>query len=800
MNGVQDRKKWVVLFLVSVVLMLTGVGYGVYGIFAGFGRIVGEMGRSGVSTLGCLQNRECTRWFNERLAREFNYDFVYWLLPLMPLAALARVRMNEKPRKAPGASRYATVRDVRAYLEGERSGWLGIFQGKPLRYPKELRFGHTLVLGQPGAGKTSRFYEPNLLMDALDGNSLVVVDLKWPNLQGFPRFLPLLETTGHRIELFLPYEPGTKKLPLLRDASDPLVAMEIAEGIIPVDQRATAMTYYKDQERAILAALIRLEATIGAGSMGRLVRLLKQGPKAVKEFVDELGDQRAKEEMGFFYELTPNQQTGLVAGLVGKLQPFDDPRLERATSRGLPHEEIDVAEVARTPTFLYIGIPQDQLMEGVGQVFLQMVVRYINRTLLREARHHGGRCPVPVIIYMDEWANLGYLPGMDVMLATVRERRIAYILTLQNLNQGIKDYGEAEFKAIVNNLNHWVLFPQAVSLDDRKYIAEFLGETTAYEKTVAHGWKGVVPIFDPRLQVAEKEVARLLLSPVEMNSFGEGEALVLGPRLYPLRTWLPRLDESTIGGYRNPLYAYGKHLQELRESPDEVIAAVERHLLPQEEGSEEVPHVPEVRFRDWVKAVVDGEYPVRLFRDPKTLALTKVHVDREVLPEPLATPAFLHEWRRNGWARFEKNDKAIAITLKGLEVLPAEEKVRLEKLGLAWRMAEWAKENQRVIAGLGEEVPTPMAYFEKAALVVPEGALKDIFGEELPRVRELLQPQRTRRKGVESVKLPAVVEYLWDSKVPQPEEDKSAGDGKGKGKERSKGSSDGGSPVDWLFE
>ena len=126
--------------------------------------------------------------------------------------------------------------------------------------------------------------------------------------------------------------------------------------------------------------------------------------------------------------------------------------------------------------------------------------------------------------------------------------------------------------------------------------------------------------------------------------------------------------------------------------------------------------------------------------------------------------------------------------------------MRLEKLGLAWRMAEWAKENQRVIAGLGEEVPTPMAYFEKAALVVPEGALKDIFGEELPRVRELLQPQRTRRKGVESVKLPAVVEYLWDMRGSNPEEDKPAGDDKGKDKGRSKGSSSGGSSVDWLFE
>lgn len=789
----RGRGKWVALFAVSVILILGGLGYGIYGFFRGIGETLRALERQGIPFVRCLSDRACANWMNARLGEEFSTDFVYWLLPVLPLAALARMKMNEKPRKAPGMSRYATLADLTSFLSGERSGWLGIYQGKVLRYPRELRFGHTLVLGQPGAGKTSRFYEPNLVMDALDGNSVVVVDLKWPNTRGFPRFIPFLEGTGHRIELFLPYEPGTKKLPLLRDASDPLVAMEIAEGIIPVDQRATAMTYYKDQERAILATLIRLEATIGTGSMGRLVRLLKQGHKALEDFVNELGDERAKEEMGFFFDLTPNQKTGLITGLIGKLQPFDDPRLERATSRGTSEEEIDVARVAREPTFLYLGIPQDQLMEGVGQVFLQMLVRYINRTLLREARHHGGRCPVPVVIYMDEWANLGYLPGMDVMLATVRERRIAYILTLQNLNQGIKDYGEAEFKAIINNLNFWVLFPQAISLDDRKYIAEFLGETTAYEKTVAHGWRGMVPVFDPRLQVTEREVARLLLSPVEMNSFGEGEVLVLGPRLYPLRAWLPRLDEPVIGGYKNPLHVYGKHLNALWEDPDEVVAAVERHLHFRKD--EDIPRLPETRFVDWVRAVVNGEYPVRLFRDPKTQALTKVHVDRESLPEPLSTPAFFQEWKRNGWARFERNEKAIAITLKGLEVLPVEEKVRLEKLGLAWKLAWWAKENRQVIKGLGEDSVTPLAYFEEAALVVPEKTLRDIFGEELPRVRELLNPQRTTRKGVPSVKLPAVVEYLWDNAEDRPrEEEKRRGDGEAKGGGR------GGNPVDWLFD
>ena len=678
-ENTKAKRVWAGVFLLSVLLILGGLGYGVWGFVAGTVKAFQELAQNRVSLLDCLGNRACSRWLSQRAASGFNPDLAYYLLPLVPLAALARVRMAEKPRKAPGMSRFAKGEELERYLKGkERSGWLGLYEGKVMRYPTRVRFAHTLVLGQPGAGKTSRFYEPNLLMDALDGNSVVVVDLKWPNVQGFPRFIPFFEEAGHRIELFLPYTEGSKKLPLLKDAADPLVAMEIAEGIIPVDQKATSMTFYKEQERAVLSVLLRLEATAGTGSMGRLVRLLKQGYKEVEAFVEDLGDQRAKEEMGFFIDLTPNQKTGLIAGLLGKLQPFDDPRLERATSRGSEEEEIDVTEIAREPSFFYIGIPQDQLMEGVGQVFLQMVVRYINRTLLREARHHGGRCPVPVVIYLDEWANLGYLPGMDVMLATVRERQIAYVLTLQNLHQGVKDYGEAEFRAIVNNLGHWVIFPYAISIEDRMYISRFLGETTAYESAVARGWRGVVPIFDPRLQVVEKEVARALLSPLEMNEFREGQALVVGPGIYPVQVWLPRVDERSIGGYRNPLYAYGKHLGALRQEPEEVMAHVERHLFaPQEEE-----RTPLARFREWVGAVLEGQYPVRLFRDPNTLALTKVQVEREALPEPLATPPFFPEWKRQGWVRFERNDKALAILPKGMDVLPGETLKNLERLGV----------------------------------------------------------------------------------------------------------------------
>ena len=797
------------VFLVSLAALLGGMVYGGYSFGKGVAEVLGELKQHRVDAFQCFQNRACSRWFNQRLSEKAKLDWVYYLIPALLLGGVARVKMGEKVRKAPGMSRYATLEDIRAYLTGPRSGWLGIYQNKVVRYPEALRFSHTLILGQPGAGKTSRFYEPNLLMDALDGYSVVVFDLKWPNTQGFPRFIPFFENTGHRIELFLPYTPGSKKLPLLRDAADPLVAKEIAEGIIPVDQRATGMTYYKDQERAILATLIQLEATMGSGSMGHIVNLLKAGHKAVEEYIQDLGDEKAKKETGFFFDLTPNQKTGLIAGLVGKLQPFDDPRLERATSRGLPEEEIDIGEIARTKTFLYIGIPQDQLMEGVGQVFLQMAVRYINRSLLREARMHGGRCPVPVIVYLDEWANFGYLPGMDVMLATVRERRIGYVLTLQNLYQGVKDYGEAEFKAIVNNLNHWVLFPGAISLEDRKFIEDVLGQTTAYETTVAHGWRGVIPIFDPRKQITEREVARPMLSAMEMNDFAEGEALILGPRVYPLRVWLPRVDEPQIGGYKNPLYPYGKYLGQLRHEPDEVMAAVERHLHPRETEEEQAP---ERRFVDWVKAVVDGEYRVALYRDPQTLAVTKVHVYRDPLPEPLHTPPFFQEWKRNGWVRFEKGDKAIAITPKGLEVLPVEEKVKLEKLGLAWKLAEWARSNTEVIKGLGSEPKTPMAYFEEASLVVPESVLREIYGPEVSRVQELLKPQRTTRKGVPSVKLPAVVEYMWDNADAADGGEKGKREGgedrgedrRGRGpKESSKGRGEdkrSRSPVDWLFD
>ncbi|WP_135256403.1 type IV secretory system conjugative DNA transfer family protein [Thermus caldilimi] len=817
------RRRWLLVFLLSVLAILLGMGYGIWTFVRGVIQATQELNARGVSLVRCLGDRACNRWYQERVVSGFDENLPYYLLPLVPLAALARAKMSEKPRKAPGTSRYAQKADLGRYLHGrERSGWLGLYEGRPLRYPSRTRFAHTLVLGQPGAGKTSRFYEPNLVMDALDGNSVVVVDLKWPNTQGFPRFIPLFENAGHRIELFLPYTLGSKKLPLLRDAADPLVAMEIAEGIIPVDQRATAMTYYKDQERAILSTLLRLEATVGSGSLGRLVRLLKRGPEAVEEFVESLGDDRAKEEIGFFLDLTPNQKTGLVAGLLGKLQPFDDPRLERATGRGGEEEEIDVARIAREPTFFYIGIPQDQLMEGVGQVFLQMIVRYINRTLLREARNHGGRCPVPVIIYLDEWANLGYLPGMDVMLATVRERRIAYILTLQNLHQGIKDYGEPEFKAILNNLGHWVIFPYAISIEDRIYLSEFLGQTTAYERTVAQGWKGAIPIFDPRLQVAEKEVARPFLAPMEMNEFTEGQGLVFGPGIYPVKVWLPRVDEPQIGGHRNPLYPYGKHLGALREQPDEVMAEVEKHLFPVDSEEETTPLV---RFREWAEAVVNGEYRVHLGRNPHTLELTKVQVNRETLPEPLGTPPFFPEWKRQGWVRFEKNEKAIAITPKGLEVLPVETVRGLERLGLAWKLVDWVKKHREHIQGLGEQVDLPLAYFEEATLTIPEGAFKEIFGPEAPRVRELMPLKNTQRKGIKSVKLPAVVEYLWDSqsegesaKGAEMVVEKAKGEGSGdkgdkaerenrkgvspevSGTQGSRSPRSGDSGLDWLFE
>ncbi|WP_155984128.1 type IV secretory system conjugative DNA transfer family protein [Thermus scotoductus] len=805
------KRIWLAVFVLTLLLIFGGMVYGFWTFVRGVMEAAGELQARGVSVFQCLGNRACNQWFQNKAASRFDANLPYYLLPLVPLAALARVRLNEKPRKAPGLSRFATKDDLSRYLHGkDRSGWLGLYEGKVVRYPFRARFAHTLVLGQPGAGKTSRFYEPNLLMDALDGNSVVVIDLKWPNTQGFPRFIPVFENTGHRIELFLPYTEGTKKLPLLRDAADPLVAMEIAEGIIPVDQKATTMTFYKEQERAILSVLLRLEATVGTGSMGRLVRLLKQGYKEVESFVEDLGDERAKEEMGFFIDLTPNQKTGLIAGLLGKLQPFDDPRLERATSRGTEEEEIDVTEIARTPTFFYIGIPQDQLMEGVGQVFLQMVVRYINRTLLREARYHGGKCPVPVIIYLDEWANLGYLPGMDVMLATVRERQIAYVLTLQNLYQGIKDYGEAEFRAIVNNLGHWVIFPYAISIEDRMYLSRFMGETTAYETAVARGWSGVIPVFDPRLQVVEKEVARALLSPLEMNEFQEGQALVIGPGIYPVQVWLPRVDERKIGGYRNPLYAYGKYLGELRNAPEEVMAEVERRLFA---VPEEAERSPVSRFREWVEAVLEGQYPVRLFRDPKTLALTKVHVDREQLPEILTSPPFFPEWKRQGWARFEKNDKAIAILPKGMDVLPGETLKALERLGLAWKLIDWVKDHRNLIKGISEDVKSPMAYFEEATLIIPETVYRDIFGEELPRVRELLSPQKSTRKGMKGVKLPAVVEYPWDNRdepdkeAPRnPRTDRTPGEPQGvppgEGDSPKQGADKKRHPggLDWLFE
>lgn len=135
---------------------------------------------------------------------------------------------------------------------------------------------------------------------------------------------------------------------------------------------------------------------------------------------------------------------------------------------------------------------------------------------------------IPVMCWMDEFANIGRLPDFEISMATVRSRGISAVLMIQALGQGKALYGDA-WTTIMGNCDT-VLFLGSQDAETRKWMSEALGKETirTVDSSVSHGHRG-----GGSRNV--KTIARDLLSVDEVGRLPGGEAIVLVRGLPPFR-------------------------------------------------------------------------------------------------------------------------------------------------------------------------------------------------------------------------------------------------------------------------
>ncbi|PNY79663.1 type IV secretory system conjugative DNA transfer family protein [Deinococcus koreensis] len=631
----------------------------------GWARAIRVSPELGIFVPRCLIDTAC----GEVLLRVWGRSIPQWQLyiPFAPLVVWIVLGITERfggKFQDPGQGRWAETKDLGSYLKDSprqprRIGYMGLVGKGVLRLPENARCAHTLIIGGTGAGKTTRYLNPNLLLDARDGLSAVVFDLKYPDPRsGFLETINFFRAWGRRVYAFTPFDPDSARLPLLDGVKTFQHAFEIAEIFRPTGQQDGAV-FYRNNERQLLAGLILGVSIDGQPTMRRVYELLSQGADPLRAYVNERP--AVREVLAALLGLKTDVLAGICTGLAGDLQLFLHPYLNRATSAG-PGHLLDLRRLCLEPGFLYIGVPQEELQGGKGQVLLRLFKKLLDQAILEVAGEHGGRLPVHLSVYLDEFPSFGPLPNIAENLATMRSRRVAYHIALQNRAQGEAVYGRDEFRAMINNnFAQMVIFPRSLRLEDAQFFSESFGEVTVREESHSVNQEpGLFGIMGRSRQSRSfKEVARRLLTAEAMRTFPDGSAVVELVGTPPVIVRMPRLDERD-----SPLRQVYRRIQsrfaipQLRR-PDAALPEEPRHAVSA--VSAEPPRNPLAEtFRVWVGDLLQGGVPLALALDDqgKPLELILQTGDLDGLPVEAAA------WADKGWV--QTGTHTLTVTRLGL--------------------------------------------------------------------------------------------------------------------------------------
>ncbi len=615
--------------------------------------------------LYCTLNDRCSQAMNTAWGNPIPESLLY--LPFFSMFALVVVRVLgsrfRPPPKDPGEARWADKKDLASYLldapgGSPRVGYLGLLESKYLvRPPENLRCAHTLVIGGTGAGKTTRYVNPNLLTDAKEGVSAVVFDLKYPDPKaGFLEAINYFKAWGRAVHPFTPFDPDSVRIPLLADVKTVQDAMDVAAAFRPAGGEETEAAFYRNNERQLLAGLVLGVSQDPDPSMYRIYQLLGGGIDELIKYVNARPN--LKPILGTLLELRKDNLTGIATGLMGDLQPFLNPNLNRATSAG-PGQTLALEAICQKPGFLYIGIPQEEIQGGQGQVLLRLIKRILDRAILNVCSHNEGRLPVHLSIYLDEFPSFGALPNIAENLATMRSRRVAYHIAMQNLAQGQAIYGREEFAGMINNnFAQMVVFPRSLRLEDAQFFAEIFGETTATEMSTSRMQTGSImaanPFGEVRRAQSIKEVKRFLLSSEAMRTFPDGFAVIETIGSPPAKVEMPRLDQR-----QNPYSSVYARIKKTYATPQLRKPGVFA-TIPEQNKEISSPNAPVVAqvitssssapnpfaesFRTWFGDLIERNVSMSVELDGDKPVM--VAIERRDL-EPL--PADLAQWVEKGW-------------------------------------------------------------------------------------------------------------------------------------------------------
>lgn len=361
-----------------------------------------------------------------------------------------RFRKNEEY----GSARWGTHEDIAPYIDPVPENNVILTQTERLtmnsrpKDPRTARNKNVLVIGGSGSGKTRFFIKPNLMQCTSKDypTSFVVTDPKGSLVVETGK---LLRRKGYRIKILntinfkksMHYNPFAyihSEKDVLKLVTT-LIANTKGEGKSGGDDfwlKAETLLY------TALIAYIHYEAPETEQNFSTLLSFInamevREDDPDFQNEVDKLFAKLEKKDENHFavrqykkYKLAAGKTAkSILVSCGARLAPFDIAELREITA--YDEMELDTLGDRKTALFIIISDTDDTFNFLVSMAYTQL----FNLLCEKADDVYGGRLPVHVRCLIDECANIGQIPKLEKLMATIRSREISACLVLQAQSQ-----------------------------------------------------------------------------------------------------------------------------------------------------------------------------------------------------------------------------------------------------------------------------------------------------------------------------------------------------------------------------
>ena len=388
-----------------------------------------------------------------------------------------------------GSARWGTPKDIEPFMAPKFADNIILTKTERLMMsnrppdPKNARNKNVLVVGGSGSGKTRFWLKPNLLQChssyvVTDPKGTIVLECGKAMLKNGYK-VRILNTINFKKSMhYNPFAYVHSEKDILKLVTT-LMTNTKGEG-------SGGDPFWEKSERLLLTALIaylHYEAPVEEQNFATLLEMLNtmqvlEDDEEYQNPVDLLFEELGKKKPNSFavrqyklYKLAAGKTAkSILISCGARLAPFDIQELRDLTM----YDELQLDTLGDKKTALFL------IMSDTDSTFnflISMVYTQLFNLLCDKADDvYGGKLPIHVRCLIDECANIGQIPNLEKLVATIRSREISACLVLQARSQ-LKAIYKDNADTIVGNMDSQIFLggSEPTTLKD---LSEMLGKET----------------------------------------------------------------------------------------------------------------------------------------------------------------------------------------------------------------------------------------------------------------------------------------------------------------------------------